>query len=133
MSTSSTHFKSLQDAKVIPDGDLLLLSVDKPELFAEIVDRYQRAFVRKATSILKSDDEAYDVVQDTFVRIYSAAKKFKQQEGAFFASWAYTILVNQCYTAYSKKHKHESVSFENEPELLEVVDGLIDWTTSGCR
>lgn len=110
-----------KDLKTLSDGDLLKLSVAEPYAFEEIVMRYQRAFVRKAASILQSEDDACDAVQDAFVRIYTSAGKFKQQEGASFSSWAYKILVNQCYTSYKKKHKHQLVSLDFAPELIEVI------------
>ncbi len=109
------------DLKEMPDAELLALSVEKPSAFEEIVARYQRAFVRKAQSILRDDNEAYDAVQETFVRIYTAARKFKPQEGASFSSWAYKILINQCYTAYKKKNKHELISLDFVPEIIEVI------------
>jgi RNA polymerase sigma factor (sigma-70 family) len=55
------------------------------------------------------------------VRIYTAAKRFKTQEGASFSSWAYTILVNQCYTAYRKKQRTDAVSLDLEPEFAEII------------
>jgi RNA polymerase sigma factor (sigma-70 family) len=110
-----------RDIKILPDAEILALSVEKPSFFEEIVARYERAFVRKAVSILRDENDAYDAVQECFVRIYTAAKKFKPQEGASFSSWAYKILVNQCYTAYKKKHKHDLISLEFVPEIVEVV------------
>ena len=110
-----------QDPKALSDAELLGLSREKPAVFEEIVSRYQRLFVRKALSILRNEDDAYDAVQDAFVRIYSAAKKFRHREGASFSSWAYTILVNQCYTSYKKKHKREIISLEFAPELVEII------------
>lgn len=104
-----------------PDAELLTLSQSRPEAFEAIVRRYQRLFLRKAVSILRDEDDAQDAVQETFVRIYTAAKRFKYQQGASFSSWAYTILTNQCYTAYRKKHKRELVSLEFVPELIEVL------------
>ena len=105
----------------LSDSDILIASLAKPDLFAELVERYQRAFVRKATSILGNEDDAYDAVQETFVRVYVSAKKFKKQPGASFSSWAYAILVNQCYTAYRKIHRHEAISFDFAPELVETT------------
>ncbi len=109
------------DIKSTGDAELLALSRTEPKVFEELVNRYQRSFVRKATSILRDQDDAHDAVQDTFVRIYAAAGKFQKQKGASFSSWAYTILVNQCYTAYKKKHKHDIISLEFTPELVEVI------------
>jgi RNA polymerase sigma-70 factor (ECF subfamily) len=103
------------------DVELLRDSAARPAVFEEIVNRYQRAFVRKAMSILHDEDDAYDVVQETFVRIYVAGKRFEEREGASFSSWAYTVLVNQCYTAYRKRRRKETVSLEAVPEFAETV------------
>jgi len=112
---------NIEDPKALGDVDVLRLSIDKPALFEEIVVRYQKAFVRKAASILGDEDDAHDAVQEAFVRIYGAARKFHQQPGASFSSWAYTILINQCYTAYRKKQRTGTVSLDLEPEFAEII------------
>lgn len=103
------------------DAELLAISRSEPRAFEILVNRYQRQFLRKAVSILRSEEDASDAVQEAFVRIYMSGNRYKQQEGASFSSWAYTILINQCYTAYRKKHKRELVSLEFVPELVEVL------------
>lgn len=110
-----------KDLKQMADAELLALSSEKPAVFEELVSRYQRAFIRKAYSILRDENDAHDAVQECFVRIYTAARQFKVQEGASFSSWAYKILVNQCYTSYRKRHKHDLISLEFVPEIIEVV------------
>jgi len=110
-----------RDPKALSDAELLALSDREPALFEELVSRYQRLFLRKAMNILRDQDDASDVVQEAFVRIYSAAKRFRAVQGATFSSWAYTILVNQCYTLYHKRQRHAYVSFDLEPDLLEVI------------
>lgn len=110
-----------KDLKSMTDVQLLALSRREPGVFEELVDRYQRMFVRKAVSILRNEDDANDAVQETFIRIYTGAKKFKMQDGASFSSWAYTILVNQCYTTYKKRNKHDLISLDFTPELVEVI------------
>jgi len=112
---------NIEDPKALGDVDVLRLSIDKPALFEEIVARYQKPLLRKAVSILHDEDDAYDVVQETFVRIYASARKFQPQAGASFSSWAYTILVNQCFTAYRKKQRANSVSLDAEPEFAEII------------
>ncbi|MDB5238880.1 MAG: FecI sigma-24 factor [Candidatus Parcubacteria bacterium] len=107
--------------QALGDAELLKASVGRPALFEEIVRRYERLFMRKAIAILRDRDAAYDAVQETFVRIYIASHKFKKQEGASFSSWAYKILVNQCYTAHTKRERHQTVSFEAEPEFAEII------------
>jgi len=110
-----------RDPQSIGDAELLSISKAEPKAFEVLVNRYQRQFLRKAVSILRSEEDASDAVQETFVRIYMAGHRYKVQEGASFSSWAYAILINQCYTAYRKKHKRELISLDFVPELVEVL------------
>ncbi|MEK7198069.1 MAG: RNA polymerase sigma factor [Patescibacteria group bacterium] len=94
------------------DEEILIASLKKPALFKILVDRYQEAFIRKAVGILRQQEEAEDIVQETFVKIYWNAKKFKKMEGIEFKSWAYKILVNTAISRYrkiSKKWQAESL------------------------
>jgi RNA polymerase sigma factor (sigma-70 family) len=111
--------KNQVSGQELRDEEALFASIDNPELFTKIVDRYQEAFLRKAKTIL-SEDDAYDAVQETFVRIYASAKKFTVQEGASFKSWGYKILINQCFTAYAKRKKDSSRRFDIDQELMEA-------------
>ncbi len=119
--------KELPDLKELPDEEVLALSLTNPDAFSTIVDRYQEAFIRKAKSILVNEEDAFDAVQETFVRIYSAAKRFKTQEGASFKSWGYRILVNQCFTLYQKRKRHSdkaAVLSDEHFELLPDKQGI---------
>jgi len=72
-----------------PDEEILALSVSHPSLFAVLVRKYEEPFLRKAMSIVRGREEAEDVVQEAFTKIYLNAKKFKVVEGAKFSSWGY--------------------------------------------
>lgn len=96
----------------IKDEEILEASFKKPALFKILVDRYQEAFIRKAVGILRQQEEAEDIVQETFVKIYLHGKKFKKMEGIEFKSWAYKILINTAISRYrkiSKKWQAESL------------------------
>jgi len=93
------------------DEEILAASLEKPAFFGILVDRYQGPFLRKALGILRQQEEAEDIVQETFVKIYFNGKKFKKMEGVEFKSWAYKILVNTAISRYrkiSKKWQMES-------------------------
>ncbi|MDO8676231.1 MAG: RNA polymerase sigma factor [Candidatus Azambacteria bacterium] len=95
------------------DEEILILSLEKPAYFKILIDRYQKAFLRKALGILRQQEEAEDIVQETFVKIYFNAKKFKKVKGIEFKSWAYKILVNTAISRYrkiSKKWQAESTN-----------------------
>ena len=105
------------------DEEILALSVEKPSAFAMLVDKYQTAFLRRARKIVGEDISA-DAVQDTFVKIYLNAKKFKKVEGASFKSWAYKILTNTCLTYAAKTGKERKVVMNLEPEIAEIFPDL---------
>ncbi|KKT82475.1 MAG: RNA polymerase sigma factor [Candidatus Giovannonibacteria bacterium GW2011_GWC2_44_9] len=89
----------------MPDDEILKKSLDNPSLFSVLIDKYQLPFVRKAQGIVHSKEEAEDIVQETFTKIYLNAGKFKKQPGVEFKSWAWRILVNTSLTHYRKLKK----------------------------
>lgn len=101
------------------DEDILRASHDQPELFGVLVDRYEVAFLRKALAILYSKEDAEEVVQDTFTRIYVYANRYNPQEGAQFSSWAYSILTRLCFTRYAKLKKGRERNLQLDPETFE--------------
>lgn len=104
-------FEEKKENETVKDEEILAASLSKPALFKILVDRYQEAFIRKAFGILRSQEEAEDIVQETFIKIYIHGKKFKKIQGIEFKSWAYRILVNNAISRYrkiSKKWQAES-------------------------
>ena len=95
-----------QNIKNLPDEEVLAISLVSPSAFEILVDRYQSAFLRKAGGIVKREDDAQDTVQETFVKIYLNAKKFKKEKaGDSFKNWAYKVLVNCAISRYGKLKK----------------------------
>ncbi|MBI2023424.1 RNA polymerase sigma factor [Candidatus Giovannonibacteria bacterium] len=86
----------------IPEEEILRGSMENPALFSILIDKYQVPFLRKAQSIVHSQEEAEDIVQETFTKMYLYAGRFKKQEGIEFKSWAWRILVNTSLTHYRK-------------------------------
>lgn len=104
-------------AKTLSDIELLQRSQNQPWLFAELVDRYQAPFLRKAMSILHHEPDAEEVVQDAFVKIYQNADRFTPQAGAKFSSWAYRIVVNTACTRYQQNRRQHERTVLVAPEL----------------
>ncbi len=103
------------------DEEVLAASVMHPHLFAEIVRKYEAPFLRKAQGIVHSEEEASDVVQEAFTKIYLNAAKFKKQEGASFSSWGYRILINTALTHYAKRKREGTYRMDIEPEIMELL------------
>jgi RNA polymerase sigma-70 factor (ECF subfamily) len=62
--------------------------------FDQLVERYQRRAFRLAWSILRHAEDARDLSQEAFVRLYQTAGSFRGR--ARFSTWFYRILVNLC-------------------------------------
>jgi len=106
------------------DEEILALSIDHPSLFSIILNRYQEAFLRKAESIIRSREDAEDIVQETFAKIYLNASKFQVMEGASFKSWGYKILINTTFTHYKKRKRAWGATVELDPEFYEILPDL---------
>jgi RNA polymerase sigma-70 factor (ECF subfamily) len=103
------------------DEELLALSVSHPSLFALLVRKYEAAFLRKALSIVRDEEDAVDIVQEAFTKIYLNAKKFKPQEGASFSSWAYRILINTSLTQYQKRKRRGAMTAQLDDEIWQLI------------
>jgi RNA polymerase sigma-70 factor (ECF subfamily) len=70
--------------------------------FDLLVGRYQERAYRLAWSILRDAEEARDLSQEAFIRLYQAANSFGGR--ARFSTWFYRILVNLCLD-HRRKHR----------------------------
>ncbi len=87
------------------DEEILKLSLDEPSFFSALIDRYQAQFLKTAFGVVRNREEAEDIVQETFTKIYLNGQRFKKQPDASFKSWAYKILMNTSFTHYQRLRK----------------------------
>jgi RNA polymerase sigma-70 factor (ECF subfamily) len=71
------------------------------EAFETLVGRYQGRAYRLAWSILRDAEEARDLSQEAFLRLYEVAGSFRGT--ARFSTWFYRILVNLCLDARRRR------------------------------
>jgi len=116
---SSDH--NTGDVSAQSDEEILARSVRSPAAFAILVDRYQQAFLRRAQRIIRNREEAEDIVQESFTKIYLNAARFKSVPGASFRSWAYKILHNTAFTSYQKVRKREDDRAPLDQEMYELL------------
>lgn len=76
-----------------PDVRLMLqIREDVPGAFEVLVERYQHRLVGVLTHLVGRGDEAEDLTQDVFLRIYRARKGYRPK--AKFSTWLFTIANN---------------------------------------
>jgi RNA polymerase sigma-70 factor (ECF subfamily) len=89
------------------------------EAFAEIVRAYQQMVFNLAYRYLGSHEEAEDLTQEVFIRVYRFLRRFKGESS--LKTWIYRITVNSAYNRYDwlkrRKHKKQlSLDSGNTPD-----------------
>lgn len=120
MSFLSLNESESEAFAAIGDEELLAASLSKPAAFELLLERYQEAFLRKAQQVIGSREDAEDIVQEVFTKIYRNAGNFQKQEGASFKSWGYKILMNTSFSHYQKRKRHgqQTVPLTEELEAI---------------
>jgi RNA polymerase sigma-70 factor (ECF subfamily) len=70
--------------------------------FDLLVERYQQRAFRLAWSILRHTEDARDLSQEAFIRLWEAAGTFRGRSR--FSTWFYRLLVNLCLD-HRRKHR----------------------------
>lgn len=83
-----------------------------PHSFDSLVRNYETRLLRVAYRITGQREDAEDVVQETFLRVY---EKMGQFEGkSQFSSWVTRIAINQALTCLRKRGRAKFVSVDEE-------------------
>lgn len=83
------------------------------EAFDLLVARYQERAYRLAWSILRNAEDARDLSQEAFIRLYQSAGSFGGR--AKFSTWFYRILVNLCLD-HRRKNRGWRLWVRDEPD-----------------
>lgn len=95
------------------------------EAFRLLVDRHSRSLYRLAYRMTGRAEDAEDVVQETFVRVYRQLGRFEARSN--FATWLYRIAFN-CAIDYMRGRPHRESA---EPhDRLEQISGHSQGTSA---
>ena len=110
LSHYSTEFRSVMPDKVqYSDKELILRFQQGDELaYVELVNRYRDRLMNFVFRFVGSFEEAEDIVQDTFVKLYQ--KKDYYRPISAFSTWIFTIASNLAKTEL-RKRKRRKVSY----------------------
>jgi RNA polymerase sigma factor (sigma-70 family) len=78
--------------------------------FQKLLSLYQKPLYNHIRSMVLNHDDADDVLQNTFIKVYRYLKDFKGESKLF--SWMYRIATNESLTFLNKKAKANNVSIE---------------------
>lgn len=90
--------------------------------FEELIFRYDRSVLAIAFKFVHNSDDAKDIYQEVFIRVYKGLKNFEMKSE--FSTWLYRIATNVCLSnkSRSKKQLYVSIDEQNESEDDESVN-----------
>lgn len=87
--------------------------------FEELVRLYDQNVLRLALNLLRSPEDANDIYQETFLRVYKNLHAFRFD--CSFHTWLYRIVTNLCLDALRKRRVRRE-----EDTVVETNDGILD-------
>ena len=87
------------------------------EAFMEITRLYQKKVYLLAYSYLRNNEDALDVVQETFLRLYQKVSLFRSEKN--FQTWLLQIAKNLCIDYYRKNYSR-SKDCQRDKDVEEV-------------
>ena len=87
----------------------------KNEAFKDLLDMYQERLYWHIRKIVITHDNANDVLQNTFIRIFNGINNF--QEKSTLNTWMYRIAYNESIRFLEKNNKKIDVSIEQDDNL----------------
>lgn len=104
--------------------------MDEPELiraaqkgdqraFEQLVRLYDQNVLRLALNLLRSPEDAHDIYQEAFLRVYKNLHAFRFD--CSFHTWLYRIVTNLCLDTLRKRRVRRE-----ENTVVETSEGLLD-------
>lgn len=91
-----------------PDTALMIRVRDDEEAaFQELVEKYQHRLVAVMHHLVGNAEEAEDLAQEVFLRVYRARKKYRAK--AKFSTWMFTIANRLALNALRRRHRKPAV------------------------
>ena len=89
--------------------------------FTQLVSLYQKPLFRMAYGFFRDKDDAMEIVQDAFLRVYRKIEGFDETDPrAQFKNWVYRIAHNLCidhYRKYKKQKAEMSDIFQHNEDI----------------
>ena len=86
--------------------------------FDNIYEEYFDRVYYKVLSVVKNDDDAEDICQETFISVYKNLSKFREESNIY--TWIYRIAINKTYDFFKKR----KLEFEINDEVLSLPEDI---------
>src|SRR5215472_7989813 len=108
-------------ARLSPQVDALIRAAQAgdQDAFEQLVRAYDQSVLRLAMNLLRSPEDARDVYQEAFLRVYRNLHAFRFD--CSFHTWLYRIVTNICLDQLRKKKVRKE-----EATVVETSEGPVD-------
>lgn len=89
---------------------------DSEKGFRMLVEKYQQAMYWHIRRMVISHEDAEDILQETFIRIFRYLKDFRNESS--LSTWIYRIVTNECIRFLNKKKETTISTEEIQNELM---------------
>lgn len=97
----------------------------EPEAFTELMQMYMRTMYKVSRSMLRSDEDAADAIQDTILCCWEKIGQLK--EGKYFKTWMIRILINKCNDILRAKQRYVPEEGMPEPAAFDRHFDNVEW------
>ena len=123
MRQTATDYAAMKE-----DGLLLLAQRGDHEAFRAIMQRFNQRLFRVARAVVSNDDEAEDVLQESYLKAFAAIARFRGESG--LATWLTAITLNEARGRLRRRRPTTSLDVMEEsgvriipfPGLAEIPD-----------
>lgn len=102
---SPSHASEDEDVRL-----MLRVKTGDAKAFEQLVEIHQRAVIGTVMRMLNNLDDAHDVAQQVFVRIWKSAPRY--EPSAKFTTWLFTITRNLVFNEMRRRNRKREVSME---------------------
>lgn len=90
------------------------------DAFRIVVERYQGYAFALAFRLVNEEEEAKDIVQESFIRVWNNLRRYNP--AVKFTTWLYTIVTNLCYDSIRSRKRKRTTVFDTID--LSVLDNI---------
>lgn len=107
----------ITETNALDQSDMKRLASGHDAALNDLMERHATAVFRFLCRMLNNEDDANDLAQETFVRVFQARASFDANKK--FSTWLFTIAANLARNQIRWRRRHPNVSLVAESESTE--------------
>jgi RNA polymerase sigma-70 factor (ECF subfamily) len=106
-------------AVTLQDSELLVQfrnAATRESAYTSLIKKYQEKLYWHVRRMVVEHEDANDVLQNTFIRVWNALENFREDSQLY--TWLYRVATNECLTFLEQKKRKSSVSISDDENSL---------------